>query len=164
RKPRHHRDPRRGLRTAVPIDRRAIGGIEASRSLPDGSRRRPAPRRGAPRMPPATPRPLSPLAALGLLAPPPSRPGGVRRGGGGGLRGWVGEVIGLGAELSESVAAIVHPEADWSPWGWAIYQGYGLLATALLPFCCAWTLALLALRPGGPRPRLRRLARQPGTI
>jgi hypothetical protein len=78
----------------------------------------------------------------------------------GGLRGWVE----LGAELGESVATIAHPEAGWSPWGWAIYQGYGLLGEVLLPFCCSWTLALLALRLRGPRPRLRRLARQPGAM
>ena len=40
-----------------------------------------------------------------------------------------------------------------------------LLATSLaLPFAAMWTLAIIPIRLSGPRPRFRRLSRQPGII
>ena len=70
----------------------------------------------------------------------------------------------IGVQLLESVTAFKASPDGWPSWGWAIYLSYGLLATVLVPFCWAWTLAILALRVRKPRPRLRRLACQPVAI
>ncbi len=80
----------------------------------------------------------------------------------GGLRVTAGSLSEFAAQFRESMAATAQPEAGWSSWGWVIYQVYGLLATSTLPFGYAWTLALVVLWLKQPRPRLRRLGRQPG--
>jgi hypothetical protein len=81
-----------------------------------------------------------------------------------GLRASVGDLREVREELSESLAAIAAPPNEGPTWSWAIYSGYGLVVTVLVPFCWAWTLAFLALRLRRPRPPWRRLACQPGAI
>jgi len=81
-----------------------------------------------------------------------------------GLRCSAGGFTQLGAELSDSVTALAAPPEGWSSWGWALFSIYGLVATVLVPFCAAWTLAILGLRLRRPHPRLRRLACQPGAL
>ncbi|MFI5459221.1 MAG: hypothetical protein ACHRXM_27665 [Isosphaerales bacterium] len=81
-----------------------------------------------------------------------------------GFRCYAGDLGELRVQLSESLTAVAAPPDGWPSWGWAIWSSYGLLVTVLVPFCWAWTLAILGLRLRRPRSRLRRLMRQPGAI
>jgi hypothetical protein len=80
------------------------------------------------------------------------------------LRYAFGDFREFGEEFRESIAAVAAPPIDWESWSWAAYSICGLLMAVFAPFCWAWTVALLLLRLRQPRPRLRRLARQPGAI
>ncbi len=53
---------------------------------------------------------------------------------------------------------------NWPRWVWTIVTWYGLIVEVSFPFCASWTIAILALRVRRPRPSMRRLLRQPGTV
>jgi hypothetical protein len=82
----------------------------------------------------------------------------------GALRAAVGDFTELRHQLTESLSSASQPPEGWSRFSWAIFSGYGLMATALVPFCWAWTVALVILRRRQPRPPRRRLGRQPGAL
>jgi hypothetical protein len=103
-----------------------------------------------------SPRPFTLLDAMVLVA--------ATAIGLGALRAAVGDFTELRQQLRESLSSASQTPVGWSPLSWAIVSGYGLVATAMVPFCWAWTVALVILRQRRPRPPRRRMGRQPGAL
>jgi hypothetical protein len=80
------------------------------------------------------------------------------------LRCCFGDLSEVAAECREWIAAVLEHPPGWRAWTWFVCSLDELTVRLLAPFCWAWTVALLVVYLRQPRPRMRRLARQPGAV
>ena len=75
-----------------------------------------------------------------------------------------GDLSTYAIRLLKLVSNLSAPQRDWRDGTVSIYYIFAQFAGLLLPFCSAWSLALILLRLRKPRPALRQIAVQPGEV
>ena len=75
-----------------------------------------------------------------------------------------GDLSKYAIKLLKLVGDLAAPQRDWRDRVVSVYYIFAQFAGLLLPFCSAWSLALIILRLRQPRPALREIAVQPGAV